>query len=94
MSISENATSRKPIIDISIDRVCFRLAIVITCRLYLKKKSYLIKGTSYEILVLIAYAQTPPLNAHTGVFNKARNLNFAFESSSTSTICGCKQQML
>ena len=70
MSISENATSRKPIIDISIDRVCFRLAIVITCRLYLKKKSYLIIGTSYEILVLIAYAQTPPLNAHTGALTR------------------------
>ena len=45
-----------------------------------------------EILVLVSYAQKPPLNAHANVFNRARYLKFGlvFDSLSTSILCECQ----
>ena len=50
---------------------------------------YLFKP-AHTILVLIAYAQNPHLNAPSDVFSRARGLNFGLKSSVTHLLYVCK----
>ena len=43
-------------------------------------------GPAHEILVLIAYAQKPTLNAHGDISSKTEYLNFWYQPSSTFII--------
>ena len=59
-----------------------------------KIKHYQISQNIIEILLLIAYALNPPLNAHADVIRDASGFKFWHESACTPILCVCEQRKL
>ena len=53
-----------------------------------------LNGPTHQILVLIAYAQKPPLNPYSDISRRARGLKILSELSSASIPCVNEKQRL